>query len=354
MANSCAPITINPHPKIDQESTKSKLVASSLININEATSAELQQLKGIGPKRALHIEQFRARISPIRNTLDLCAATGISMKTAEQIADDIEWRCHDPMAINSGPAVVTTLVCVSLIYIGFDQITREPFVGPASFYHFSLALILLGGLAAAGDVVVAGVRKIPSESTWIFPLSILMLFSGLLIIAGMGISALILPYPDGLVTTLASSLTLLAFASVMVWLLYGPALTARFCLNDADKLDRWSTIYDFVLPILLFCDAILLSFHNGPTWMEEIFTGWCMVICAIGASELRRGNSAFFQTLSLADQSRVRFALRRLTTKFPQNRTLNSNDPQKRLIANLIAAGNVLVIAAILTGVLAT
>ena len=329
-------------------------MASSLININEATSVELQQLKGIGPKRAVQIEQFRARISPIRNTMDLCAATGISMKTADQIADNIEWRFHDPMAINSGPAVVATLICISLIYIGFDQITREPFVAPASFYHFSLALILLGGLAAAGDVVMAGVRKIPSESTWVFPLSILMLLCGLLIIAGMGISALILPYPDGLVKALASSLTLVACASIMVWLLYGPALTVRLYLNDANKLDRWSTIYDFGLPTLLFSNAALLCFHNGPTWMEEIFTGWCMVICAIGASELRHGNSAFFQMLSLADQSRVRFVLGRIATKIPRNRTLNANDPKKLLIAKLIATGALSVIAALLTRVLAS
>ena len=63
-------------------STKSKVMASSLIRISEATTLELQALKGIGPKRASYIAAYRSDVAAIRNNFDLATVTGLSLDRA--------------------------------------------------------------------------------------------------------------------------------------------------------------------------------------------------------------------------------------------------------------------------------
>ena len=323
-------------------------MASSLIRINEATSTELQQLKGIGPRRAQLIEDFRRSVSPIRNTMDLCAATGLGIKSAEALIDQIDWDSGDHPEVNTGPLVLTTVISICLIYAGFDQITQTPFVAPASIFNFSLALILLGGLAATGDIIMAAVRKMPGESTWIFPLSMVMFASGFLGISIMAISAQFISLPPALTSALGTSVRLVIFAIVMIWMFYGPAICLRLCIHDLTRLAQLGLVYEFSLTVILVACSIVLVFGNATSlWIEEIFSLWCLVIALIGGAEMIRGRSAFTQIMSHADQSRYRFAMARSSRMRPPD-DLNDGYTGRRLIA----ACGVFASSAVVAGIL--
>ena len=59
------------------------------ININTASEAELTQLKGVGPKTAASIIQYREEVSPFMTLEDLMKVKGIGEKTFEKIKDRI-------------------------------------------------------------------------------------------------------------------------------------------------------------------------------------------------------------------------------------------------------------------------
>ena len=53
------------------------------ININTATAAELEQLKGIGPSHAAKIVAYREKNGPFKMPEDLMQVSGIGPKTLE-------------------------------------------------------------------------------------------------------------------------------------------------------------------------------------------------------------------------------------------------------------------------------
>lgn len=55
------------------------------LSLNRASAAELQQIPGIGPKRAAAIVRFRQKSGPFRRVEDLLAIRGISRKLLEKI-----------------------------------------------------------------------------------------------------------------------------------------------------------------------------------------------------------------------------------------------------------------------------
>ena len=69
--------------KISKEINSS---AKGLVNINKATSAELQVVKGIGPKRAQAIEDYRNKNGKFKLLDDLANVKGIGKKRLEKIA----------------------------------------------------------------------------------------------------------------------------------------------------------------------------------------------------------------------------------------------------------------------------
>jgi competence protein ComEA len=61
-----------------------------LINLNTATTAELQTLPGIGPALAKRIVQFREKRHGFKKVEELLAIPGISEKKWKAIRDKVE------------------------------------------------------------------------------------------------------------------------------------------------------------------------------------------------------------------------------------------------------------------------
>ena len=73
--------TLSPHPPPDTLPT--------LVNLNSATSAELEKLPLIGPSRAIAIVQWRERHGTFKDMDDLVLVPGVSRRMAEAIRDRI-------------------------------------------------------------------------------------------------------------------------------------------------------------------------------------------------------------------------------------------------------------------------
>ncbi len=69
-----------------EETTVPGINADGKININTATSEELQELNGIGPKTAEKIIDDRTVNGAYKNTREITRISGIGDKTYEQIA----------------------------------------------------------------------------------------------------------------------------------------------------------------------------------------------------------------------------------------------------------------------------
>lgn len=65
--------------------SKKKIPPSKPIDINAATSEELQQLPGVGPVIAQRILDYRKKSGPFRNVDELMAVRGISDKRLAKI-----------------------------------------------------------------------------------------------------------------------------------------------------------------------------------------------------------------------------------------------------------------------------
>lgn len=60
------------------------------VNINTASAAELEALKGIGPSKAEAIIKYREANGMFQNTGDIVMVKGIGEKLLEKISDEIE------------------------------------------------------------------------------------------------------------------------------------------------------------------------------------------------------------------------------------------------------------------------
>lgn len=285
-------------------------MASSLININEATTGELQQLEGIGPKRSTYIVDFRNRVDLIRNTFDLATATGLSIKAAERLSPQIDWKTAAMQPFGLWPAGLVTLASLWLVVSGFDQLASEQFFAPYSYYNFSLALILLGGLTATGHVAAKMVSGRSNIFSGVSILAACLFTAGFVILMLLSVSTVLVTYPVEFQNTLENTIQFIGYCALMFWLIYGPAFCLRLFIEDKqlEKLDSSKFLYDISLALAPFFPIYALQFQNDPNWTTEIFAFWCAAVVTLGGLDLVRGQSAFVGILSEIDQSRFRFA----------------------------------------------
>ena len=285
------------------------MAASSPIRITEATLEELQALKGIGPKRAEYILRYREQVTMIRNTFYLAAATGMSLKAAEKLATDVSWETSSIRSLSLWPVMLTTLAAIWLIVLGFNELASEPFVPPAGYFNLALALILLGGFTATGDIAIASVRNSPSETSWVFLLATLLTLSGILLLGGLWVASWFVSFGDSFDATLNRTSLFIACCLAITWQMYAPVLMIRLFIDDKsiERLEKARLVYDISLMLFPLIAVGLLFSHNTDDWIEEIFTAWCLVIAAIAAKEWWGQGTAFVTMLSEEDQGRLRF-----------------------------------------------
>ncbi|MFD0896951.1 helix-hairpin-helix domain-containing protein [Loigolactobacillus binensis] len=84
-----APATATPAVASETASTEGTGASGALVNLNTATAEELQQLTGIGQKKAELIIQFRTEQGGFQQPEDLKKVSGIGDKTFDSLKDSI-------------------------------------------------------------------------------------------------------------------------------------------------------------------------------------------------------------------------------------------------------------------------
>jgi len=269
-------------------------------------------MKGIGPRRAAYIEAYRQEVGPIRNTLDLATATGLSLKTAEKLSSQIDWQYQDTVArIHLPPLIITCLATAWLLLASFREITAPVTSMMDLIFRLSLGAVLLGALIATLDVALASARRETSETTGLFKPGGSLLIAGFVVLSGLLLAGPVTEVPDDLKESLHRSFHFVVACLLMAWLIYGPALSLRVVVARFPKrIGSAQQLYDLSLvPFSAGCIAIL-AFANGPTLLEEIFSTWSLAVLISNALELRKGKSAFPGMLSKLDRARCQFYLR--------------------------------------------
>ena len=73
----------------DEKHSDDGAMAAQKIDVNTATAEELQQVKGIGPKKAEEIVKHRTANGPFKSVDDLANVKGIGEATVKKIKDQI-------------------------------------------------------------------------------------------------------------------------------------------------------------------------------------------------------------------------------------------------------------------------
>ena len=286
-------------------------MASSPIRINEATIDELQTLHGIGPQRAASIASFRQKVGPIRTIVDLAAAAAINVRTANDIAAQIDWY---PGTENNRrsfwPLAITTLASLWLLSLGYRQHLTATDSAMETFFSVAVCLILSGGLLSTLDIAVTSSKRRASETTRLFPFGVAFFISGLIMLSGLTIVALVSELPDELNQSLMICMRFIIMVISIIWMIYAPAIVLRLFVGRSPVLmHRGRSVYEWShLPFACMAAAFLLV--DQPHWLEEIFSIWATVILTMNGYDLLQGRSAFATALSSLDVDRYHFLLR--------------------------------------------
>ena len=73
----------------DEKHSDDGAMAAQKIDVNTATAEELQQVKGIGPKKAEEIVKHRTANGPFKSVADLANVKGIGEASVEKIKSQI-------------------------------------------------------------------------------------------------------------------------------------------------------------------------------------------------------------------------------------------------------------------------
>jgi competence protein ComEA len=84
----------------------SAVTFAQAINLNTATAAELESLKGIGPARASAIIKYREEQGPFESVNDLTKVTGIKDKALQKLLNDNKGMLTVEEAEETGAAEV--------------------------------------------------------------------------------------------------------------------------------------------------------------------------------------------------------------------------------------------------------
>ena len=289
---------------------------SSRIRINEATVIELKGLTGIGPKRAAYIQIFRNEVGPITNVFDLATAANISIKRAKGLSDQIDWYAHQTRGgVSFWPLIISSIACFCLFSLAYRELLTTPKNIPGLFFLIGNALIMIGALLAASDLVLASTKNKVSETTYLFWFGLILFFSGLLTLATLSAIGLITNLQPNLSFGLKRAMLFVFMGLIVFWVMYGPAIILRWIVGGSSELlFRFKRSYEWSYLPISICAAMILVHSQLIGSLEEIFAVWTVVVLTINGLELRKGESAFAYNLSPRDLERYDFLFRHQIT----------------------------------------
>ncbi len=290
-------------------------MTSSLIQVNLATPDELQTLKGIGPRRAERIVEYRTNVAQVRDFYDLSMATGLGLKQAYGISDQIIWSDSRSTSMLAPGLILTgvaLLIVQGLSRISLDISALVPFI-----VNLAILFVMAGSISTALEFFIRSTRSQIQVPV------VLMLVSVLSFVIGIGLLVVVIVInllthqqvseDQGTTDTIIATVNFLLFVTFIALLLYGPGIQLnRIKLFGADvskNLIRGARLFDMgQLLIALIALAIILGL-NSDLWVEEVFALWASVLLVNNGLEQLKGQSAFVALLGEQEKAALRFLL---------------------------------------------
>jgi competence protein ComEA len=111
-------------------------LASAVVDLNTATAAELEALKGVGPAKAKAIIDYREKNGPFKSVDELDKVKGFGIKTVEKLRPDISVDGSAAPAPVAAPATKTvapqTLAAPKPVPAPTTKPTAPPVSAPAA------------------------------------------------------------------------------------------------------------------------------------------------------------------------------------------------------------------------------
>jgi len=283
-------------------------VASSLIRINEATAAELEELPSIGPRRAERIVRYREQVAPLSGLADLQAAAGIGPAVAQNLSPLIDWRNgNHPVVANLLFSLAGAIACVFLYRYAIAG-ARLVGPGPATqFYRLTVLVLLMASLTTLLVQLLHGIGKPVKAPRWI---AATLLASGGILLVSLLLFTLAAIDDDDFTSHVIATVKLIAFITVIVGLLYGPGWHVRSALRHFDIA---AIAFDYGQLVLGGLALMLLLCANPPDLVDELFGIWTGITLLINAREMVYGRSSYVSTLSKREQATINFLVREET-----------------------------------------
>lgn len=286
-------------------------MASSLIKINEATAAELQQLPMIGPRRAERIIRYREEVSQITSEEELALATGLGITRARTLAARLEWASKPtPSFARLIPPVAIFLVSLALIFYGAHEITLGTAGPVGTMYNAAILMVLMACLSTIIGLLGRELNFASRLQRPTLIISIAAFSAGFLMLLSLVLINVIIEQHG---QHILQTLKFVMYSGLVIYLLYGPDIHYRISIQQASPsgtLRRAAMIFDYVQIPLAWLAMILAWVVNTPSLIEEIFSLWAGVIFFFNGLEMAKGRSSWLATLSGKDRDRVHFLVR--------------------------------------------
>ncbi|MCZ6504031.1 MAG: helix-hairpin-helix domain-containing protein [Gammaproteobacteria bacterium] len=288
-------------------------MASSLIPINQATVEELQELRGIGPKRAERIVRYRLEVSKIINVYDLATAAGMSLKQANTLSMSLEWHGGQFKSASLVAPTLTFIGSYLLVFYGISEISFDLKSPTIMLYNASLLLIMIGCVSVTFEQLTSFANQGQVVSRFFVILSAASSLLGVAFMISLVSLNLYMDLSPPFTGKMTATTNFLIFVFFIVYLLYAPGIHLRWVnlhdLSAARNLDVAAVMFDVGQVIFAILILLLLVRANSGLWVEELFAIWASVMFVINGAEMLQGRSAYVSLLSDHEKAALRFVL---------------------------------------------
>lgn len=289
-------------------------MAPPRIPINQAADTNLQELTGIGAKRAARIIKYRAEVSPINDVYALSNATGLGLKQANDLAEFIEWSAEeefDPFRFVI-PGLVFAGSSLMILY-GLAEISFD-FNSPATIlYNTSLLLIMIGCVSVMSEQLLFFIYKERATPGFLMMLSVISSLSGIACLISFASLNLFFDLTHDISADMTLTANFLLFVFLIFFLLYAPGIHLKrinlYKNTRLTSIDLGALVFDVGQLLFAILVLLILTRLNSNLWLEEIFAIWASVILAGNGFELIQGRSAYFSLLGEQEKATLRFLL---------------------------------------------
>ncbi len=292
-------------------------MASSPVEINQATFDELLTLRDIGPRRASRILAYRAEVGDINNAYDLALAAGLGLKQASRVAESVAWPRAAVNRAALAVAAIAMLGAYLLAFFGLADMHLDTTRPELVVYNLAIVLIVSACLILSAEQIG---RFFGLKITfYLVIVAVALGLAGFVSVTGLVIWTWLELIESELSVRTQATLSFVSFSLLIAYIINAPTLHMQH-INlkgpaGVTNIQLCSTVYDAGQLLLAILALTVLVALDSGFWIEEIFALWASLVLLMNSYSLWRGQSAFVAMLSAHDRSVIEFLFRQTDEK---------------------------------------